>query len=93
MSGRVDALRGLSTSSVIAAPYYKGSTGFLVVRNPTKLQDYLDYLKLMAYVVSCELNDYRLIENCRHQMVSDLIQDDRDVVINLFVCNWFDRVR
>ena len=80
----LDHYERLSVSSVIAAPYYKGSTGFLVIRNPTKYVDNPDCLKLMAYVVSCELNDYRLIKNCSHQMISDLIQNPDDVVINLF---------
>ena len=37
----------LQVQSVIAVPYYKGSTGFLVVRNP---QRYMDYPAFMMHV-------------------------------------------
>lgn len=74
----------LSTDSVIAAPYYKGATGFIVVRNPKKYVGIMDLLKLVAYIASCEFHDYRLIENTKHQMMASCIKDEKDVCINLF---------
>lgn len=74
----------LSAKSVIAAPYYKGVTGFLIVRNPKKHAENPDYLKLMAYVVSCEMNDQRLLDNCRHKMQAEEISDSNEVLIRLF---------
>lgn len=74
----------LDTNSVIAAPYYKGATGFVVVRNPKRFVTILDLLKLSAYIASCEFHDYRLIENTKHQMMASCIKNEKDVCINLF---------
>lgn len=74
----------LHVQSVIAAPYYKGATGFVVVRNPTKFVQIPDLLKLSAYIASCEFREFRLIESCKHQAVAPCIEKEDDVCINLF---------
>ena len=74
----------LNARSVIAAPYYKGATGFVVVRNPTKFAAIPDLLKLSAYIASCEFRDIRLIESCKHQIVAPCIENEGDVCIKLF---------
>lgn len=74
----------LNVRSVIAAPYYKGATGFVVVRNPTKFVFIPDLLKLSAYIASCEFRDIRLIGSCKHQVVAPCIEKDDDVCIKLF---------
>lgn len=79
-----ESYKRLSTKSVIAAPYYKGATGFIAVRNPKKFVDNLDLLKLSAYIASCEFHDYRLIENTKHQILASGIESNKDVCINLF---------
>ncbi|MGN8817787.1 hypothetical protein ACTNEN_05555 [Oribacterium sp. HCP28S3_H8] len=76
--------RRLGTKTVIAAPFYKGATGFVVVRNPTQYEINLDLLKLVAYVASCEYHDYRLIDSCKHQLRPEYIRNENDVYINLF---------
>ena len=74
-----DHYQRLKTDSVIAAPYYKGATGFIVVRNPKRFVTNLDLLKLSAYIASCEFHDYRLIENAKHQLTASCIKEPNDV--------------
>jgi len=76
--------RRLKVRSVIAVPYYRGSTGFLVVRNPRRYMDYFAFMVQMSYVISSEIREYHLLQNSHNQLLADQIKDDFDVVINLF---------
>lgn len=74
----------LQVRSVIAVPYYRGSTGFLVVRNPKRYMDYPAFMMQMVYVISSEIREYHLLQNRHNQLLADQIRNDHDVVINLF---------
>lgn len=74
----------LQVRSVIAVPFYRGSTGFLVVRNPKRYMDYPTFMMQMVYVISSEIREYHLLQNSHNQLLADQIRNDHDVVINLF---------
>lgn len=74
----------LQVRSVIAVPFYRGSTGFLVVRNPKRYMDYPAFMMQMVYVISSEIREYHLLQNSHNQLLADQIRNDHDVVINLF---------
>ena len=74
----------LQVRSVIAVPFYRGSTGFLVVRNPQRYMDYPAFMMQMAYIISSEIREYHLLQNSQNQLLADQIRNDHDVVINLF---------
>lgn len=76
--------RRLQVRSVIAVPYYRESTGFLVIRNPNRYMNYPAFMIQMAYVISSEIREYHLLQNSHNQLLADQIKDELDVVINLF---------
>ena len=74
----------LDVHSVIGAPYYKGSTGFLVVRNPKRYLHQTLPLMMTSYIVAAETHDIRLMLATEHQFTSEDIRDKNDVIISLF---------
>lgn len=74
----------LQVQSVIAVPYYRGSTGFLVIRNPQRYMDYPAFMMQMGYVISSEIREFHLLQNSQNQLLADQIRNAHDVVINLF---------
>ena len=70
----------LQVRSVIAVPFYRGSTGFLVVRNPQRYMDYPAFMMQMAYIISSEIREYHLLQNSQNQLLADQIRNDHDVV-------------
>ena len=74
----------LQVRSVIAVPYYRGSTGFLVIRNPQRYMDYPAFMMQMGYVISSENREFHLLQNSQNQLLADQIRNAHDVVINLF---------
>lgn len=74
----------LDVHSVIGAPYYKGSTGFLVVRNPKRYLHQTLPLVMTSYIVAAETHDIRLMLATAHQFTSEDIREKNDVIISLF---------
>ena len=74
----------LDVHSVIGAPYYKGSTGFLVVRNPKRYMQQTLPLVMTSYIVAAETHDIRLMLATEHQFTSEDIREKNDVIISLF---------
>ena len=74
----------LDVHSVIGAPYYKGSTGFLVVRNPKRYMEETLPLVMTSYIVAAETHDIRLMLATEHQFTSEDIKNKNDVIISLF---------
>ena len=62
----------LQVQSVIAVPYYRGSTGFLVIRNPQRYMDYPAFMMQMGYVISSEIREFHLLQigraSCRERV-------------------------
>jgi DNA-binding SARP family transcriptional activator len=73
----------LEVRSVLGVPYYKGSTGFLIVRNPKRYFFQLTPLVMTSYIVAAETNDIRLLLANKNQITSEGIRDKKDVIINM----------
>lgn len=69
--------------SVIGCPFYKCSTGFVVVKNPARYIDQTALLRLLTYVLMMELNEYKMLQALRLQAKNYSIETEKDVHINL----------
>ena len=76
--------RRLEVQSVLGVPYYKGSTGFLIIRNPKRYFFQLTPLVMTSYIVAAETNDIRLLLANQNQIMSEGIREKNDVVIYMF---------
>lgn len=77
-------LKENGVKSMIAVPFWKRPTGFLIVRNPKRYVNRISVLKALAFVAVSSINEKRLMDSTRLTMTSDEIKKDTDVVINLF---------
>lgn len=73
----------LEVRSVLGVPYYKGSTGFLIIRNPKRYFFQLTPLVMTSYIVAAETNDIRLLLANQNQITSEGIREPKDVIINM----------
>lgn len=82
--GEYNVYKRLNAQSVIAAPFWKNPSGFLLVRNPKRFKRYTSLLQMFAYVAVSTINEKKLLE-CTNQAFSpENIKSDTDVIINLF---------
>ena len=77
-------LKGNGVKSMIAVPFWKRPTGFLIVRNPKRYINRTSVLKALAFVAVSSINEKRLMDSTRLSMTPDIIKKDTDIVINLF---------
>lgn len=70
--------------SMIAVPFWKRPTGFLLVRNPKRYQKRTSLLKMMAFVTTSSLNEKYLMDRTKMTLRSEFIQTDKDVLIRMF---------
>lgn len=70
--------------SLIAIPFWKRPTGFLIVRNPKRYISHSGVLRMLAFAAVTAVNEKRLLDSTRLSHSSEFIKNDRDVVINLF---------
>lgn len=70
--------------TLIAVPFWKRPTGFLIVRNPKRYASRSSLLQMMAFVAVSSINEKRLIDTTRLSLIPEVIKKDTDVVINLF---------
>ena len=70
--------------SMIAVPFWKRPTGFLIVRNPKRYITRSSLLQMMAFVAVSSVNEKRLMDSTKLNLTPDIIKKDTDVVINLF---------
>lgn len=73
----------LEVQSVLGMPYYKGSTGFLIIRNPKRYLFQLTPLVMTSYIGAAETNDIRLLLANQNQITREGIRDPKDVIINM----------
>lgn len=71
-------------TSLIAVPFWKRPTGFLIVRNPKRYITRSSLLQMMAFVAVSSINEKRLMDSTNLKMVPDVIKKDNDVIINIF---------
>lgn len=74
----------LGVHSILAVPYWKNPTGFLIVRNPKKHINHSSYLQMLAYVVFTSLVHKRLLQRRSKAFSPKNIKNDNDILINLF---------
>ena len=74
----------LHAQSLIAVPFWKRPTGFLLVRNPKRYMQHTSLLQIMAFVAVSSVNEKRLMDSTKLKMIPDVIQKDSDIIINVF---------
>lgn len=77
-------LKSVGVKSIIAVPFWKRPTGFLIIRNPKRYVNRSSLLQMMAFVAVSSVNEKRLMDSTRLKMVPDVIQNDTDIIINVF---------
>lgn len=70
--------------SMIAVPFWKRPTGFLIVRNPKRYTNRSSLLQMMAFVAVSSVNEKRLMERTQLALTPAVIQKDTDVIVNFF---------
>lgn len=70
--------------TMIAVPFWKRPTGFLIVRNPKRYITRTSLLQMMAFVAVSSVNEKRLIDSIKMSPSPDIIRNETDIVINLF---------
>lgn len=70
--------------SMIAVPFWKRPTGFLIVRNPKRYITRSSLLQMMAFVAISSVNETRLMDRTKMSLKSEFIQKDTDVLIRMF---------
>lgn len=79
-----DFLRANHVCSMIAVPFWKRPTGFLIVRNPKRYTNRSSLLQMMAFVAVSSVNEKRLMERTQLALTPAVIQSDTDIVVNFF---------
>ena len=82
--GEYSVYKRLNAQSVIAAPFWKNPSGFLLVRNPKRFKRYTSLLQMFAYVAVSTINEKKLLERSNQSFSPENIKRDTDVIINLF---------
>lgn len=77
-------LKENGVKTMIAVPFWKRPTGFLIVRNPKRYLNRTSVLKALAFVAVSSINEKRLMDSTRLSITPDVIKKDTDIVINLF---------
>lgn len=77
-------LRHNGVRTMIAVPFWKRPTGFLIVRNPKRYITRSSLLQMMAFVAVSSVNEKRLMDSTKMNLTPDVIKKDNDIVINLF---------
>ena len=77
-------LKANRVHSLIAVPFWKRPTGFLIVRNPKRYTNRISLLQMMAFVAVSSVNEKRLMERTQLALTPAVIQSDTDVVVNFF---------
>ena len=77
-------LKSNGVRSMVAVPFWKRPTGFLIVRNPKRYITRSSLLQMMAFVAVSSINEKRLMDSTKRQLTPEIIKTDKDIVINLF---------
>ena len=76
-------LKANRVKTLVAVPFWRRPTGFLIVRNPKRYLTDVSILRMLAFVAVSSINEKRLMDSIRMQPTPDIIEKDTDVVINL----------
>lgn len=69
---------------MLAVPFWKRPTGFMIIRNPKRHLYRTTLLKMMTSLAVSAVTEKRLRDYTKLQVAPDSIKNDRDVVIHLF---------
>lgn len=73
--------------AILAVPFWKNPTGFMIVRNPKRyhIDPYESgFLQALAFVTFNAITEQKLINRTQKAFSPDSINNDNDVMINLF---------
>lgn len=70
--------------SILAVPFWKNPTGFMIVRNPKRFTNRSSLLQAAAYVAFSSVTERKLLMHRNVSSKNDLIKKDTDVFISLF---------
>ena len=70
--------------SIIAVPFWKRPTGFLIVRNPKRYFTRSSLLQMLAFVAVSSINEIRLMNQVNLVQTPEEIKTESDIVIHLF---------
>lgn len=73
-----------SVKTLLAVPFWKRPTGFLIVRNPKKYISRSSLLQMMAFIAVSSINEKRLQNSLKIKSHPANIHSEHDVIINLF---------
>lgn len=79
-----EAYKNLNIKSVLAYPYWKNPSGFIIVINPTKYTKQFGLIQALSYVMYSCISAIKSVLNAQKVFTIDEIKNDNDVVINLF---------
>lgn len=74
----------LGANSILAVPFWKNPTGFMIVRNPKKHINHSSYLQMLAYVAFSSVTEKKLMDRSKKTFTPERIKNDNDVMVNLF---------
>ena len=63
----------LHARSLIAVPFWKRPTGFLLVRNPKRYIHRTSLLQMMAFVAVSSVNEKRLMDRTKMSLTPDVL--------------------
>lgn len=73
--------------SILAVPFWKNPTGFMIVRNPKRYHTdpyESGFLQALAFVTFNAITEQKLINRTQKAFSPEAIKCDKDVIINLF---------
>ena len=74
----------LGVKNLMAVPFWKGPTGFLVLKNPKRFTQQTSCLRMLNYIIVSSLSEYFMIETSKLTLTSPRIANANDVYISLF---------
>lgn len=74
----------LQATAVIGCPFYKHSTGFVVVKNPKRYYHQHYLLRMFTYVLMMELNEYKLVNSIPSNTAFVDDNDENTYRMNIF---------
>lgn len=84
MPEEYDVYHRLRIHSVLAVPVRPRPIGFLALRNPKRFGNDERMLRMIACVVLTAINHYAYLEGTKMSLLPKEIQNDKDIVFNLF---------
>ncbi len=74
-------------ASILAVPFWKNPTGFMIVRNPKRYNTdpyESGFLQALAFVTFNAITEQKLINRTQKAFSPESIKDDKDIFVNLF---------